>query len=130
MEEVYNFIKNADNYFLATIDGDKPKVRPFGSINVFDGKLYIETSKLKDVSKQIAKNPNVELCALFEGKWLRLSGTLVRDERIEAKESMFENNPVLKEFYRVDDDKTEVLYFKNATAVIYSFTEEAEKINF
>lgn len=130
MEEVYNFIKNADNYFLATIDDNKPKVRPFGSINIFEDKLYIETSKLKDVSKQIEKNPYVELCALFDGKWLRLSGMLVRDERLEAKESMFENNSILKEFYKVDDDKTEVLYFKNATAVIYSFTEKAKKIDF
>ena len=130
MEEVYNFIKNANTYFLATVDKDKPKVRPFGSINIFEDKLYIETSKLKDVSKQIENNPNVELCALSDGKWLRLSGTLVRDERMEAKISMFENNPILKKFYKVDSDKTEVLYFKNATATIYSFTEEIKKINF
>lgn len=130
MEEVYNFIKNANTYFLATIDKDKPKVRPFGSINIFEDKLYIETSKLKEVSKQIENNPNVELCALSDGKWLRLSGTLVRDERMEAKISMFENNPILKKFYKVDSDKTEVLYFKNATAIIYSFTEEIKKINF
>ena len=130
MEEVYNFIKNANTYFLATVDKDKPKVRPFGSINIFEDKLYIETSKLKDVSKQIENNPNVELCALSDGKWLRLSGTLVRDERMEAKISMFENNPILKKFYKVDSDKTEVLYFKNATAIIYSFTEEIKKINF
>ena len=130
MEEVYNFIKMADTYFLATVDGDKPKVRPFGSINIFDSKLYIETSKLKEVSKQIEKNPYVELCALYEGKWLRLSGKLVRDESLEAKESMFENNPILKEFYKVDDAKTEVLYFENPTAIIYSFTDEAKKIKF
>ncbi len=130
MNEVYNFIKNADNYFLATVDGNKPKVRPFGSINIFEGKLYIETSKLKDVSKQIESNPYVELCALYEGKWLRLAGKLNRDERIEAKISMFDNNPILKEFYKVDDDKTEVLYFTEVSAYIYSFTEEAKKINF
>ena len=130
MKEVQEFLKDCGVYYLATMDGDQPRVRPFGTAEIFEDHLYIQTGKSKNVSKQIEKNPNVELCALSEGKWLRLSGTLVRDERMEAKISMFENNPILKKFYKVDSDKTEVLYFKNATATIYSFTEEIKKINF
>ena len=130
MQEVYDFIKGANVYFLATIDNNKPRVRPFGSINIFEGKLYIETSKLKNVAKQIEQNPYVEISALNGDNWLRLSGKLVKDESIEAKKSMFDNNPVLKKFYKVDDDKTCVFYFTEVDALIYSFIEQPKKINF
>jgi len=130
MKEVYDFIKKCGTYYLATIDNDKPRVRPFGTIDIFNDKLYIQTGKSKDVSKQIQKNPNVELSCFAEGKWLRLSGKLVRDDSREAKKHMLDNYPDLRGIYSEDDDNTEVLYFENATAIISSFTEAPKTITF
>lgn len=130
MEEVKSFLKEAGVYYLATVDGNKPKVRPFGTAEIFEGKLYIQTGKKKDVSKQIAKNPYVEICAFNNGKWIRVSGKLIRDERIEAKEYMLDQNPELKSLYKADDDNTEVLYFEEGIATIYSFTDAPKEIKF
>ena len=129
MKEVYEFLKKAGTYYLATVEGDQPRVRPFGTINIFEDKLYIQTGKVKEVSKQIQKNPKVEICAFDKGKWIRVSGELVRDDRREAKQAMLDSYPDLQGMYSADDDNTEVLYFKNATAVISSFTEEPKVIN-
>ena len=132
MEEVKNFIKECGAYFLATVDGDEPKVRPFGTIEIFEGKLYIQTGKSKNVSKQIQKNGKVQLCAMNKAgnKWLRLSGTLVRDGRREPKVHMLEAYPELKRMYSPDDENTEVLYFKDATATFCSFTEPPRTVTF
>ena len=130
MQEVCEFLKNAGTYYLATVDGDQPRVRPFGTAHIFEGKLYIQTGKSKDVSKQIQANPKVEICAFKGGKWLRLAGTLVRDDRREAKESMLEAYPMLKGRYSADDDNTEVLYFKDAAATFSSFTEAPRTVMF
>ena len=130
MKRVESFLKEAQTYYLATVDGDQPRVRPFGTIHIFEDKLYIQTGKVKDVSKQIHANPKVEICAFKDGKWLRVSGELVEDERIEAKESMLDAYPELKGMYAADDENTEVFYFKNATATFSSFTEAPEVISF
>lgn len=130
MEEVYDFLKECGVFFLATEDGEQPRVRPFGAINVYEGKLYIQTGKIKNVSKQMQDNPNVELCGYVDGKWIRVEGTVVRDERIEAKESMLDANPELKSMYSADDDNTEVLYFANGKATFSSFTEPPRVIEF
>ena len=132
MEEVKNFIKECGAYFLATVDGDEPKVRPFGTIEIFEGKLYIQTGKTKNVSKQIQKNGKVQLCAMNKAgnKWLRLSGMLVRDDRREPKVHMLEAYPELKRMYSPDDENTEVLYFKDATATFCSFTEPPRTVTF
>jgi uncharacterized pyridoxamine 5'-phosphate oxidase family protein len=130
MEEVYEFLKKCGVFYLATIDGDKPRVRPFGAVNIFEGKLYLQTGKSKNVSKQMQANPFVEISGMADGKWIRLECTVVRDERIEAKESMLDNNPELKSMYSAFDDNTEVLYLKNATAKICSFTEPPKEIIF
>ena len=130
MQEVCEFLKNAGTYYLATVDGDQPRVRPFGTAHIFEGKLYIQTGTSKDVSKQIQANPKVEICAFKGGKWLRLAGTLVRDDRREAKESMLEAYPMLKGRYSADDDNTEVLYFKDAAATFSSFTEAPRTVTF
>ena len=131
MEEIKNFIKECGAYFLATVDGDQPCVRPFGTIEIFEGKLYIQTGKSKNVSKQIQANGKVEICAMNKaGKWLRVAGTLVRDDRREPKVHMLENYPELKAMYSPDDENTEVLYFKDATATFYSFTEAPRVVKF
>lgn len=130
MKEVYDFLKNCGTYYLATVEGDKPKVRPFGTVDIFDGKLYIQTGKVKPTSKQIHLNPNVEICAFKDGKWLRLSGKLVSDERREAKKHMLDNYAELRSMYSEDDDNTEVFYFKDATATFYSFTSAPKTIKF
>ncbi|MCR5295706.1 MAG: pyridoxamine 5'-phosphate oxidase family protein [Lachnospiraceae bacterium] len=130
MEEVCKFLKDAQTYYLATMDGDQPRVRPFGTAEIFEGKLYIQTGKSKDVSKQIAANPKVELCAFMNGTWLRLSGILVRDERLEAKVHMLDAYPSLKAMYSAEDDNTEVLYFKDASAVFSSFSAAPKTIRF
>ena len=130
MEEVVKFLKEAGTYYLATVEGDQPRVRPFGTAHIFEGKLYIQTGKVKAVSKQIQANPKVEICAFMAGKWLRLSGELVRDERVEAKASLLNAYPMLKGMYSAEDDNTEVLYFKNATAVFSAFGQEPRTIEF
>lgn len=130
MNEVYEFIKACGTYYLATVDANgQPRVRPFGTINIFDGKLYIQTGKVKDCSKQIQANPKVEICCFNGGTWLRLAGELVRDDRIEAKEDMLNKYPDLKAMYSATDDNTEVLYFKNAVATISSFSAAPKVIN-
>ena len=130
MEEVYKFLKEAQTYYLATVEGDQPRVRPFGTVDIFEDKLYIQTGKSKDVSKQIQANPKVEICAFKDGKWLRVAGSLVRDDRVEAKSHMLETHPSLKNMYSAEDDNTEVLYFKDATATFSSFTDAPKTVNF
>ena len=130
MEEVYKFLKEAETYYLATVDGDQPRVRPFGTSDIFEGKLYIQTGKSKDVSKQIQANPKVEICAFKNGEWLRVAGTLVRDDRVEAKAHMLDAHPQLKAMYSAEDDNTEVLYFKDATATFSSFTAAPRTVTF
>ena len=130
MERVAKFLKDAGTYYLATVDGDQPRVRPFGTAHIFEGKLYIQTGKIKDVSKQIHANPKVEICAFMNGEWLRVAGELVEDDRIEAKQAMLDAYPSLQGMYKADDDNTEVLYFKNATATFSSFTKAPEVVKF
>ena len=130
MKEVYEFLKEAGTFYIATVDGDKPRVRPFGVVNIFEDKLYVQTGKIKKVSKQIEINNNVEICTFLNGKWIRVEGKLISDDRIEAKKSMLDANPSLRSMYNENDDNTEILYFKDATATIYSFTEEPKVIKF
>ena len=97
---------------------------------MFEDKLYIQTGKVKDVSKQIQANPKAEICA-FDGKrWLRIAATMVRDDRVEPKVHMLDNYPNLKAMYDPEDDNTEVLYLKDATATFSSFTEAPKVIKF
>ena len=130
MEEVQNFLKECGVYYLATVDGNEPKVRPFGTAEIFEGHLYIQTGKSKDVYKQIEKNNKVELCAFNNGKWIRVSGNLIADDRIEAKKDMLDKNPNLRGMYNENDDNTIVLYFEKGKAVISSFTEPSKVIEF
>ena len=130
MEEVYEFLKECGTFYIATIDGDQPRVRPFGVVNIFEGKLYIQTGKSKNVSKQMQINPKVEISAFMDGTWIRLEGTVVRDDRREAKASMLDANPMLRSMYSEDDDNTEVLYFDKAKATFCSFTKEPETVEF
>ena len=126
IEKVCRFLDEAQTYYLATVEGDQPRVRPFGTALLFEGKLYIQTGKVKAVSKQLAANPKAEICAFSGGKWLRLAGELVNDDRREPKAAMLEKMPSLKAMYSADDDNTQVLYFKNATATLSSFTVAPE----
>ena len=130
MQEVYEFLKACGTYYLATLEGDQPRVRPFGTIDIFEDKLYIQTGKVKDVSKEMQANPKVEICAFDGQKWIRVAGEVVRDDRVEPKKHMLDSYPNLQALYRADDDNTEVLYLKNATATISSFTEEPKIIKF
>ena len=130
MQEVYQFIKECGTYYLATVDGDQPRVRPFGTIDLFEDKLYILTGKSKDVSKQIQANGKVEICCFKDGKWLRVAGKLVRDDRREAKKHMLDAYPELRGMYSEDDDNTEELYIQDATATFISFTEAPKQVKF
>ena len=130
MEKVFQFLKDAETYYLATVEGDQPRVRPFGTIPIFEGKIYIQTGKVKDVSKQIMANGKVEICAMKDGEWIRVAGTLVEDDRIEARQSMLDAYPSLQNMYAADDENTQVFYLENATATISSFTHEPEVIKF
>lgn len=130
MKQVLDFLKEAGTYYLATTEGDQPRVRPFGTAHIFEGKLYIQTGKVKPVSQQIAANPKVEICAFKDGTWLRLCGELVEDDRVEARKSMLDAYPELRSMYDENDGNTQVLYFKNATATFSSFTSAPETITF
>ena len=130
MQEVRDFLKECGVYYLATIDNDEPRVRPFGTAEIFENHLYIQTGKKKDVFKQIEKNNKVELCAYKDGKWIRVTGKLILDDRKEAKKDMLDKNPSLRGMYSEEDDNTAVLYFESGKAVISSFTEESKIIEF
>ena len=130
MKRVEQFLKDAGTYYLATLDGDQPRVRPFGTIHLFEEKLYIQIGKVKDVSKQIHANPKVEICACKGGEWLRVAAELVEDERREAKQSMLDAYPSLQQMYSADDGNTEVFYLRNAKATFSSFTKAPETIEF
>ena len=130
MNTVNDFLKQAGTYYLATVDGDQPRVRPFGTVNIFEGKLYIQTGLKKDVAKQIAANPKVEICAFKDGRWIRVAGELVLDERIEAQKAMLDAYPELGGMYQPGDGNTAGYYFKDAVATISSFTAAPEIIRF
>ncbi|MDR0997655.1 MAG: pyridoxamine 5'-phosphate oxidase family protein [Treponema sp.] len=130
MKEVYEFLKKCETYYLATVDGDKPRVRPFGTVDIFENKLYIQTGKVKNVSKQIRSNPHIEICAMTGDKWIRVEAVAVEDDRIEARQHMLDAYPSLKSMYAPDDGNAQVLYLKDATAVIASFGSEPKVIKF
>ena len=131
MEHVYAFLKASGTYYLATVERNQPRVRPFGTIHMFEGKLYIQTGKGKNVAKQIAANPKVELCAMKGDEWIRVAGTLVLDNRTEAQESMLNDYPSLRAMYTTGPNgNTAVYYFKDATATISSFSHEPIAIEF
>ncbi len=130
MQEVYDFLKECGVFYLATVEGDQPRVRPFGALAIWEGKLYTQTGRIKPVSKQLAANPKAEICAFKDGTWLRVTATLVDDPRIEAQEAMLEANPGLKGRYQAGDGNTQVLYFKDATATFSSFTAPEKVVRF
>ena len=130
MDKVYDFLKNAEVYYLATVEGDQPRVRPFGTVNIFENKMYIQTGKKKPVSKQLGINPKAELCAFKDGVWLRIACELIEDDRVEAKKSMLDAYPHLRGMYDENDDNSQVLYLKNAVAVFSSFTAAPETVTF
>ena len=131
MKRVYDFLKEVGTYYLATMDGDQPRVRPFGTVNIFDDKLYIQTGKEKAVAKQIAANPKVEICAMKGDDWIRVAATLVEDDRVEAQESMLNAYPGLRAMYKTGPDgNTIVYYLKDAVATISSFSHAPIEIKF
>ena len=131
MKEVYEFLKAANVYYLATVEGDQPRVRPFGTVDIFADKLYIQTGKIKPVAHQMKANPKVEISAMSaDGKWIRIAAEVVLDERVEAQQHMLDAYPMLQHMYKAGDGNTEVYYLKNAEAQICSFTEPAKIIKF
>ena len=130
MQEVYEFLKSCGTYYLATAEGDQPRVRPFGTVDIFEGKLYIQTGKSKNVSKQLQANPKAEICAFANGTWIRVTGKLIRDDRIEAKKHMLDQYPSLQGMYSAEDDNTEVLYFEDAEATFASFGGAPKVVKF
>ena len=130
MKNVYAFLKKAGTYYLATVEGNQPRVRPFGTVDIFEDKLYIQTGLCKDVAKQMIANPKVEISAMLEGRWIRIAAEAVLDENIAAQEHMLDEHPGLKDRYQAGDGNTAVFYLKNATATIFSFTEAPKVFNF
>ena len=126
IEKVISFLDNAGTYYLATVEGDQPRVRPFGTALVYNDKLYIQTGKVKDVSKQLNANPKAEICAFKDGTWIRISGELIEDETRTVKTLMLEKMPQLRGMYNEDDGNMQMLYFKNAKVTISSFTKAPE----
>ena len=132
MQEVQAFLKDCGAFFIATVDGDQPRVRPFGVSEIIDGRLYIMTGKVKDVFKQMAKNGKFEICALKKSgsEWMRISGTLINDETLSVKEEFLKRNPGLKSMYKADDGNMSVLYITNGAARFSSFSAPERTVNF
>ncbi|MCH5287509.1 MAG: pyridoxamine 5'-phosphate oxidase family protein [Christensenellaceae bacterium] len=130
MNEVYEFLKKCGTYYLATAEGDQPRVRPFVTIDLFEGRLYIQTGRVKPVANQMKKNPKVELCAMNGGEWIRVTAEAVLDERVEAQEHMLAAYPSLQAMYRPGDGNTEVYWLRNGTAQICSFAAEPKSVQF
>ena len=130
MERVCQFLNDAGVYYLATVEGDQPRVRPFGTAHIFEGKLYIQTGKVKPTSRQLMANPKAEISAFHNGTWIRLAGELVEDDRVEAKKSMLDAYPSLRNMYDENDGNTQVFYFRNATATFSSFTAAPKTVTF
>lgn len=130
MQEVYDFLKKCEVYYLATVEGSRPRVRPFGTVDIFEGRLYIQTGKVKEVSRQMGINPKIEICAFNGAEWIRVEATAVDDDRAEPRRHMLDAYPMLREMYNVEDGNTQVLYLKDATATISSLTEPARVIRF
>ena len=121
MQEVYEFLKKCGTYYLATVDGDQPRVRPFGTVNLFEGNLYIQTGKVKAVSREMTANPKVELCAFDGETWLRVSAKAVEDDRVQARQDLLDHYPELQSLYTADDGNTQVFALTEATATFSSF---------
>ena len=130
MERVCEFLKTAGVYYLATVEGDQPRVRPFGTAHIFEGKLYIQTGKVKPTSRQLLANPKAEICAFHQGPWVRIAGELMEDDRVEAKKSMLDAYPNLRGMYDENDGNTQVFYFRNAVATFASFGGAPETVTF
>ena len=130
MERVCQFLKDAGVYYLATVEGDQPRVRPFGTAHIFEGRLYIQTGKVKPCSKQILANSKVELSAFHNGTWIRIAGEMAEDDRLEAKKSMLDAYPELRRMYDEKDGNTQVFYFTKAVATFCSFTAAPETVEF
>ena len=130
MQKVQEFLKDTHYYFIATVDGDQPQVRPFGTAEIIEGKLYIQTGHVKKVAKQIAANPKVAICAYNGQQWLRITATLVEDPRVEIKKAMLDANPSLRAMYNENDDNTAVYFLTNAKASFNSFTSDPVEIEF
>lgn len=130
MNEVFDFLKKCGTYYLATVEDGQPRVRPFGTVDIFDGKLYIQTGKKKSVSKQLHENPKAEICAFDGNTWIRVSGRLIPDDRREARKHMLDNYPELRAMYNEDDGNSEVFYFEDAEAVFSCFTAAPRTVKF
>ena len=130
MQTVCDFLKAAGTYYLATVEGDQPRVRPFGTAHIFEGKLYIQTGKVKPTSRQLLANPKAEISAFHNGTWIRVAGELVEDDRVEAKKSMLDAYPNLRSMYDENDGNTQVFCFRNAVATFSSFTAAPETVTF
>lgn len=130
MDEILAFLKKAGTYYLATDDNGQPRVRPFGTATIYDGRIYIQTGKKKSVSMQMHANPRIEICAFLDGDWLRIQAEAVEDDRRDARKAVLDDYPELRAMYNEDDGNTEVFYLKNATAVFSSFTKPARTVVF
>lgn len=130
LQRVCNFLKEAGTYFLATVEGDQPRVRPFGTAHIFEDRLYIQTGKSKPVCRQLLANPKAELCACKGGEWLRVACELIEDDRVEARKSMLDAYPELRAMYDENDGNTVVFFVRNATATFSSFTAAPETVTF
>ena len=127
LEKVLKFLDETQTYYLATVEGDQPRVRPFGTALVYRDKLYIQTGKVKPVSHQLKANPKAEICAFKDGTWVRIAGELVEDDAREVKTLMLEKMPMLRHMYNEDDGNMQMLYFQNAEVVFASFAAPPEK---
>lgn len=130
MQEVFDFLKRCETYYLATVEGDQPRVRPFGTVDIFEGKLYIQTGKAKTVSKQMMANPKIEICGFNGQEWIRVQAIAVEDDRLEAKQHMLDAYPSLQGMYKAEDNNTQVLYLKDVIATISSFSGAPKVITF
>lgn len=130
MQEVFDFLQKCQVFYLATVENDQPRVRPFGALAIINGKMYTQTGKIKNVSHQLHENPKCEICAFDKGTWVRIECKLIPEEDYETKVAFLEANPGLKKMYSADDDNTEILCFVDAKATFTSFGAAPKTIEF
>lgn len=129
MNRIVEELKKVKVFYVATVDEDEPRVRPFGAVGEFEGNAYICTGRKKDVYKQLLNNPNVELCGMYDGgTWLRVSAVAEKDDRIEAEQAVLDDPTGPSQLYKAGDGNFVVFKLTNIKAFKYSFTSAPEEI--
>lgn len=128
-KKVYEFLEDAKTFYLATMEGNQPRVRPYGAMLFFEGKNYIMAFGQTNATRQIAANQKAEICA-FKGRTLRIECKLVEDNRPEVGKALVDKMPVLKPVLGENGENGVMYYLKDATANFFKIMKLDETVKF